>query len=80
MCLIKMYCSKVLNSEHRDLIHDVAFNFHGTQLATCSADATVKVWNWDDAEKTWTCSASWKCHSGSVWKVNWAHPEFGKVL
>ena len=24
-------------------------------------------------------SCSWKSHYGSVWKVNWAHPEFGQV-
>ncbi|KTG32240.1 hypothetical protein cypCar_00009763 [Cyprinus carpio] len=28
----------------------------------------------------WTCTASWKTHSGSVWRVTWAHPEFGQVL
>lgn len=21
-----------------------------------------------------------QCHSGSVWRVTWAHPEFGQVL
>lgn len=25
-------------------------------------------------------SASWKAHSGSVWRLSWAHPEFGTVL
>jgi len=25
-------------------------------------------------------TASWKAHSGSVWKVTWAHPEFGQVI
>lgn len=25
-------------------------------------------------------SASWKAHSGSVWRLSWAHPEFGQVL
>jgi len=23
---------------------------------------------------------SLQCHSGSVWRVTWAHPEFGQVL
>ena len=23
---------------------------------------------------------AWQAHSGSVWKVSWAHPEFGQVL
>lgn len=36
---------------------------------------------WDqDEQKNWILSANWKAHSGSVWKVTWAHPEFGQVL
>ncbi|XP_065436317.1 nucleoporin SEH1 isoform X1 [Chrysemys picta bellii] len=36
---------------------------------------------WDKSENgDWHCTASWKTHSGSVWRVTWAHPEFGQVL
>uniref|UniRef100_A0A4W5LLT5 SEH1-like (S. cerevisiae) n=1 Tax=Hucho hucho TaxID=62062 RepID=A0A4W5LLT5_9TELE len=36
---------------------------------------------WDKSESgEWHCTASWKTHSGSVWRVTWAHPEFGQVL
>ncbi|XP_011792053.1 PREDICTED: nucleoporin SEH1 [Colobus angolensis palliatus] len=36
---------------------------------------------WDKSESgDWHCTASWKTHSGSVWRVTWAHPEFGQVL
>ncbi|KAH3746005.1 Nucleoporin seh1 [Pelomyxa schiedti] len=28
----------------------------------------------------WTVSWEWKAHQGSVWKVAWAHPEFGQVI
>lgn len=36
---------------------------------------------WDEDEHgNWHLTASWKAHSGSVWKVTWAHPEFGQVL
>lgn len=36
---------------------------------------------WDHNEKgVWIVSASWKAHSGSVWRLSWAHPEFGTVL
>jgi WD40 repeat protein len=57
----------------------VAFNWYGTHLATCSSDQNVKVWTLDAESNAWTCSASWKSHSGAVWKVTWAHPEFGQV-
>lgn len=39
----------------------------------------IQVWDEDDHEN-WHLTASWKAHSGSVWKVTWAHPEFGQVL
>ena len=28
----------------------------------------------------WICTASWKTHSASVWRVEWAHPDYGQVL
>ena len=74
-----MYSSTVVPSEHKDLIHDVAFNWYGTQLATCSSDQTLRIWSVDQSSHEWHCTAAWKCHSGAVWKINWAHPEFGQV-
>jgi len=40
---------------------------------------TSQVWD-EDEHGNWHLTASWKAHSGSVWKVTWAHPEFGQVL
>ncbi|XP_012272026.1 nucleoporin SEH1-A isoform X2 [Orussus abietinus] len=41
----------------------------------------IHVYVWDEDEhENWHLTASWKSHSGSVWKVTWAHPEFGQVL
>ncbi|XP_022177717.1 nucleoporin SEH1-A-like isoform X2 [Myzus persicae] len=68
-----------INSEHKDLIHDVAFDYYGDRMATCSTDNFVKVWD-QDVDGNWNLSSSWKAHSGSVWKVTWAHPDFGQVL
>ena len=39
-----MYTAKVIPSEHKDLIHDVSFDFYGRRMATCSSDQSVKVW------------------------------------
>lgn len=30
-------------ADHKDLIHDVSFDFHGRRMATCSSDQSVKV-------------------------------------
>lgn len=39
----------------------------------------VQVWDQDE-EENWYCSSEWKAHQGPVWKVTWAHPEFGQVI
>lgn len=48
-------------------------------MATCSSDQTIKVWEQNEKGQ-WVVSASWKAHSGSIWKLNWGHPEFGQIL
>ncbi|XP_074644781.1 nucleoporin SEH1-like [Tubulanus polymorphus] len=74
-----MFVAKSIPVEHKDLIHDVSFDYHGRRMATCSSDQSVKIWDLgEDGE--WHCTAYWKTHSGSVWKVTWAHPEFGQVI
>ncbi|RWS29983.1 nucleoporin seh1-like isoform X1 [Leptotrombidium deliense] len=74
-----MFVTRSIEADHKDLIHDVAYDFYGKRLATCSSDQSVKVWD-ITLDGQWKCTASWKTHSGSVWKVTWAHPEFGQVL
>ncbi|XP_065332480.1 nucleoporin SEH1 isoform X1 [Cloeon dipterum] len=74
-----MFEALSVDTEHKDLIHDVAFDYYGQRMATCSSDQQVKVWDLD-LHGSWHCTSSWKAHSGSVWKVTWAHPEFGQVL
>nr|XP_020769387.1 nucleoporin SEH1 isoform X8 [Odocoileus virginianus texanus] len=74
-----MFVARSIAADHKDLIHDVSFDFHGRRMATCSSDQSVKVWDKSESGE-WHCTASWKTHSGSVWRVTWAHPEFGQVL
>jgi len=68
-----------IEADHQDLIHDVAFDFYGKRLATCSSDQNVKIFDLTP-EGNWKQTANFKTHSGSVWKVTWAHPEFGQVI
>ncbi|KAK6183820.1 hypothetical protein SNE40_006415 [Patella caerulea] len=74
-----MLATKAFPAAHEDLIHDIEYDFHGRRMATCSSDHTVKVWDCDENDQ-WQCTASWKAHNGSVWRVTWAHPEFGQVI
>ncbi|XP_050507113.1 nucleoporin SEH1 [Diabrotica virgifera virgifera] len=74
-----MFEAQEIHAEHKDLIHDVAYDYYGRRMATCSSDQFVKVWD-QTSDGKWVLTSSWKAHSGSVWKVTWAHPEFGQVL
>ncbi|CAD6185886.1 unnamed protein product [Caenorhabditis auriculariae] len=64
---------------HKDLIHHVSFDHHGRRLATCSSDMTLAIWD-RNVDGEWKRSALWKVHGGAVWRVIWAHPEFGQVI
>lgn len=66
------------DTKHDDIILDLAVNFYGDRIATCSADSYVKVWDRVDSE--WRISATWKSTRGPVSHVAWAPPEFGQLI
>lgn len=67
------------STNHDDLIHDISYDYYGKRLATCSSDQKIKVF--DQAENgEWLLTTEWKAHCGSVWKLAWAHPEFGQII
>lgn len=39
----------------------------------------LQIWDEDEQGK-WAVTSSWKAHSGSIWRVSWANPEFGQVI
>ena len=72
-----MYVTKSINANHEDLIHDVAYDFYGKRMATCSSDQKVKVWDQQENGE-WVCSArSWNlikkkyffCSARSEYKI-----------
>nr|CCA17427.1 nucleoporinlike protein putative [Albugo laibachii Nc14] len=75
-------------SHHSDFIHDMSFDLYGKRLATCSSDRKIKIWTLrfkrckqgtcDNSE--WVLDSEWSAHQASVWKVTWAHPEFGQII
>jgi len=67
------------DSKHQDIIHDLAYDFYGKRLATCSVDKTIKVWEQDEKGE-WVCKAEWLAHKQGVFKISWAHPEFGQLI
>ncbi|KAJ2783492.1 epoxide hydrolase, soluble (sEH) [Coemansia interrupta] len=65
---------------HDDFIHDIAYNFYGTRLATCGSDRCIKIWDWNRQTGLWILNESMLGHDSSVVRLSWAHPEFGQVL
>ncbi|CAF5176618.1 unnamed protein product, partial [Rotaria magnacalcarata] len=71
---------KFLHNFHKDFLHDTAFNFYGTRMATCSSDGYVRIYDLHD--NTWRQSGYFSLSSqpGPMIRVIWAHPEFGGII
>jgi len=67
-----------INTSHRDLIHDLCWDYYGKRLATCSSDQTIKIWEEKDGK--WMYTQEIPAHCNSIQRVCWAHPEFGQVI
>jgi len=67
-----------VDTGHEDMIHDAQIDFYGTRLATCSSDATVRVFSVRNGSQT--LEAELREHQGPVWQVAWAHPMYGPIL
>ncbi|SCU96848.1 LAMI_0F07954g1_1 [Lachancea mirantina] len=65
---------------HEDLIHDVAYDFYGRHVSTCSSDQHIKVFKLDKETNEWQLSDSWKAHDSSVVSLDWASPEYGRMI
>jgi WD40 repeat protein len=71
----------VLQREELDesYAHCLSFNFFGTRLALCFASGNIQVW--DQLSSRWSPSYKWHSnHAGAIFKIRWAHPEFGSLL
>ena len=71
---------KPFPTSHQDLILDVAYDFYGRQLATCSADQHIKVFDLDANTSFWEPNDSWRAHDSVIVKVCFSHPEFGHLI
>ena len=78
---------------HQDFVHDIAFDFHGKRIASCSSDQKIFIWEkqlktiaeGDEIKQIY----EWELvdeiggtlgHQAAVQRVKWADPEFGGVL
>ncbi|EKX55034.1 Seh1, nuclear pore complex component [Guillardia theta CCMP2712] len=73
-----------ISTGHTACIHYIAHDYYGKRIATCSSDKTIRVFDKDDDDQWRLISppfgGSGSGHRSAIWKVDWAHPEFGQVL
>ena len=52
------------------------------RFATCSTDSKIKVWDLNDEADSmaWTCVEIPEAHTMAIWRLSWAHPEFGSLI
>jgi len=74
-----MKSSLKFSTDHKDVIHDVSYDFYGKRIATCSSDQKIKIWDLNDKGE-FVLTAEWKGHKGSIWRAEWCHPEYGQVV
>eukprot|EP01120_Amphizonella_sp_Union-15-10_P008096 TRINITY_DN2841_c0_g1_i1.p1 TRINITY_DN2841_c0_g1~~TRINITY_DN2841_c0_g1_i1.p1 ORF type:complete len:307 (-),score=56.37 TRINITY_DN2841_c0_g1_i1:72-992(-) len=67
-----------IDTKHVDMIHDAQLDYYGRRLATCSSDASIKIFEVSGDSQTHLANLSG--HGGPVWQIAWAHPKFGNVL
>jgi len=72
--------SRAFDPGHEDIVHDLAMDYYGRRLATCSSDRAVKIFDVVDETQQQNLLAEIKGHDGPVWQVAWAHPKFGSIL
>lgn len=40
----------------------------------------IKIWTYDVDKKNWYCDDIPRAHHDSIWRLSWAHPEFGQLI
>ncbi|CBJ32304.1 conserved unknown protein [Ectocarpus siliculosus] len=71
-----------VDDQSDSIVTDLAYDYHGRRLASVSADGVIRIRDLDD-NGVWCVEEGCEikpAHQGTLWKVDWAHPGFGKQL
>ena len=68
-----------LASPHEAGINDIVFDYYGKRLASCSSDKRIKIYDFNEKNRSWENYDISRAHDGVIWRLSWAHPEFGQV-
>ncbi|ODV84507.1 hypothetical protein CANARDRAFT_235673 [[Candida] arabinofermentans NRRL YB-2248] len=65
-------------TNHEDIVLDITYDYYGKQLATCSADNHIKIFDLNNGN--WILNESFKAHDSTIVKILFTKPEFGNLL
>eukprot|EP00605_Chrysophyceae_sp_TOSAG23-4_P002705 GSChrysophyteH1.ASY1.ANO1.2983.1 assembled CDS len=65
---------------HSDIVNDISFDFYGRRFATCGSDKHIRIWDMKGVGKAWTSFDIPGAHQNAIWRLSWAHPEFGQLI
>lgn len=69
-----------LEPHHDGVITDIVFDFYGQRCATCGIDRHIKIWTLDPEDGSWSVNDIPRAHQDIIWRLSWAHPEFGQLI
>jgi WD40 repeat protein len=70
---------KTLQTDNRELVYDMSFDWFGKRLAVVTAELKIKIYEKNDLN-LWEKTADFKGHDGPIWKVRWSHPDYGSMI
>ncbi|CAN0364353.1 unnamed protein product, partial [Hapterophycus canaliculatus] len=73
---------KFVGTQSDSIVTDMAYDHHGRRLASVTADGGIRIYDLDD-NGVWCMEEGCEikvAHLGTLWKVDWAHPGFGRQL
>ena len=63
---------------HTSGVLDIAFDFYGRRFASCFGDRQIHIYDLDNEVLDPTVIITE--HSSLIWRISWAHPEFGHLI
>ena len=70
---------KVVDTDNKELVNDMSYDWFGRRLAIVTAERKIKIYELNN-KKVWKKSSEFMGHNGPIWKVKWAHPDFGTII
>jgi len=68
-----------IEKNQKEVVYDMSFDWFGKRLAVITGDRKIKIYVKNN-EGNFVIDSEFTGHSGPIWRVKWAHPDFGSVI